>query len=65
MRAASMGAWIIRNLSWLIIIAIFVAGGAAKGERTAAFSGGWRHHMSRLDQRSKRHKARPNPVVRT
>jgi hypothetical protein len=36
MRAATLGARIIRNLSWLIIIAIFIAGGERR--RTAAFS---------------------------
>ena len=40
MRAATMGARIIRNLSWLIIIAIFVAGSAAKGEERPPFLGG-------------------------
>ena len=39
MRAATMGARIIRNLSWLIIIAIFVAGSAAKGEERLPFLG--------------------------
>jgi hypothetical protein len=39
MRAATMGARIIRNLSWLIIIAIFVAGTAAKGEERLPFLG--------------------------
>ena len=34
-----MGARIIRNLSWLIIIAIFVAGTAAKGEERLPFLG--------------------------
>ena len=39
MRAATMGARIIRNLSWLIIIAIFVASSAAKGEERPPFLG--------------------------
>ena len=39
MRAATMRARIIRNLSWLIIIAIFVAGSAAKGEERLPFLG--------------------------
>ena len=40
MRAATMGARIIRNLSWPLIIAFFVAGSAGKGEERSLFLGG-------------------------
>ena len=70
MRAATIRARIIRNLSWLIIIAIFVAGTAAKGEERLPFLGAGATTCQGSIRRSsgKRHKARrhkPNPVVRT